>query len=877
MFSSFIFFFRMLLSFLGNDYFKTACEEAREEDDQLTSHLLPPYHLRMSDTSQYYSLQMQILSNSFPREMKTLPPKSHFSIPIIWFYNDIETTRDGCSMDIATIAMELKSPLSPKEAVSMVPFCRQNVLRSIHVDIVSSRSNHLFCSFSSTAIPLVIPEYSSIPPLSNIEIPDITSFDVSFAHLSSSSSSLFSSSSSENVDNLFFAPIPSSQLGWMSNREVDYYYPVTAFISISSFFQKMMSMKQNGQWKTMFVRWSGMEEIQLKSIPPLALGLGIGNENDENSAILNIQIPRQNPIHSSTSSFVFFHSLPLSSTSSSNNSIQSLLFLQSPCILFPSPSLHSLLQSYIPPPTTIPTSPTHSTLSPFHVRFTQHRLGKNAWKDMDIVQYGTSLSIRYYLPSSIAPWPMVHPINHHESHPLNHHNGYYDQQERWMGYEEGEQKSGMNPMDEQVSSSFQSKVKSQSSILTPIVFVMLDGIHPVSLLPKTVKLPVLFGNQNPRLKSLREDAITQYQFSPLSGGRSKQPSHSIFSFQNTKVHEKEEEIARLPKSPVISGEPQVEKEVKTDMEEICLSLTSSDISASSPSSLPSPSIQPLFAKLELLALPHLHYLQEVSLLPSTSPFQSLSSETLAYFPPFLLFVLLVMCRTLVEEIQSRLITIASTASITQTTSFLTPHRGALQASVTLHVVVTLREELMAMNFKSMQEYLHRVIEHEDYRRIIPETVFIDLCEVERMVSSMVNDNDSENETIVQEEEKEKNEKEDDEDDDDEIAGNECYDIRYNEDEGLSLSSPSSLSSKMREYIQPIEPMYSINSLMRNEHRNAQVYDRRDDDGDEETTRNDNLLSLSSSSSSSSPVLIILAEESLLQSTPSLIRYCLLST
>ena len=635
MFSSFIFFFRMLLSFLGNDYFKTACEEAREEDDQLTSQLLPSYHLRWSDTSRYYSLLSQILSDPFSREMKILPSKSSFSNPLNQSYKDIETIQDGCSMDIAAIAMELKSPLSPKDAVSMFPFCRQNVLRSIHMDIVSSCSNHLFCSLSSIAIPMVIPEYSPIPPLPNIEIQDITSFDLSFTHLLSSSSSS-SSSSSENVDDLFFVPISSSQLGWMANCEEKYYYPVTAFISISSFLQKIMVMKMNKQWNPMFVRWSGMEEIPLKSIPPLALSLGIGNENDENDENdvinLNIQIPSQNLVHSSTSSFSFFHSLPLSSSSSSsssNTSMQSLLVLQSPYILFPSPSLHSLLQPCIPPLTTISTSPTLSTQFSSHIPFSQHRFGKNAWKEMDIIQYGTSLSIRYYLPSSIAPWPTANRVDHN--------NSYYDQQERWMGYEKVEKRNGMNPMDEQASSSFQSKRQTQSSILTPILFVMLDRVHSISLLPKTVKLPVLFGNQNPRLNSLRKDAITQYQFSPLSDGRNSQPSqpiHSIFSFQNSEVHEKEDRISHSPKSPAISDKTPVEREVKTDMEEICLSLTSSDISTSSPSFLPSPSIQPLFAKLELLALPHLQYLQEVSLLPSTSSFQSLSSETLAYFPSF---------------------------------------------------------------------------------------------------------------------------------------------------------------------------------------------------------------------------------------------------
>ena len=77
---------------------------------------------------------------------------------------------------------------------------------------------------------------------------------------------------------------------------------------------------------------------------------------------------------------------------------------------------------------------------------------------------------------------------------------------------------------------------------------------------------------------------------------------------------------------------------------------------------------------------------------------------------------------LVDFIQNQLSLISSSVSITHTTSKLTPLRGALQAAVALHAIVTIYEGLRTGEEERMTEYICEITNNDSYVRILPESV-----------------------------------------------------------------------------------------------------------------------------------------------------------
>ena len=77
---------------------------------------------------------------------------------------------------------------------------------------------------------------------------------------------------------------------------------------------------------------------------------------------------------------------------------------------------------------------------------------------------------------------------------------------------------------------------------------------------------------------------------------------------------------------------------------------------------------------------------------------------------------------LVDFIQNQLSLISSSVSITHTTSKLTPLRGALQAAVALHAIVTIYEGLRAGEEERMAEYIREIASNDSYVRILPESI-----------------------------------------------------------------------------------------------------------------------------------------------------------
>ena len=178
------------------------------------------------------------------------------------------------------------------------------------------------------------------------------------------------------------------------------------------------------------------------------------------------------------------------------------------------------------------------------------------------------------------------------------------------------------------------------------------------------------------------------------------------------------------------------------------------------------------------------------------------------------------------------------------TSILSPHRGALQASVILHTVVTLREGLMENNMENMRKYVKIVMENEDYQRILPQSALYELSKVEEMMKGIINGDEGE-ELQFNNEKKEENHN----DDEREI---------YQEN---SYQSTKERSDQKEQYFfssSPISPQSS--------NKNPQWMGS----GEEYCSINEIEIS---GSNEVSEIPFILIEESLLQTIPSLIRYC----
>lgn len=130
------------------------------------------------------------------------------------------------------------------------------------------------------------------------------------------------------------------------------------------------------------------------------------------------------------------------------------------------------------------------------------------------------------------------------------------------------------------------------------------------------------------------------------------------------------------------------------------------------------------------------------MLVSSFPISSNNLSSLP--PPLFLHLLLILSRlslssssstrTLVDYIQSQLSLIIHSTPITQATSLLTPFRGALQASVTLHALITIQDGLLHKEVSSMRNYLQILLQNEDYQRILPEDSFIFLQHVYSILS-----------------------------------------------------------------------------------------------------------------------------------------------
>ena len=264
----------------------------------------------------------------------------------------------------------------------------------------------------------------------------------------------------------------------------------------------------------------------------------------------------------------------------------------------------------------------------------------------------------------------------------------------------------------------------------------LESTRIISLLSKTIQLGFLFGSRF--INQIKSDLISSLEYSPVEMKWSRPDLFSVIS----EVTMKSDSLSsRLSSSPEpITQAPLVSSTQPTQIQQInpvippIQSVQTQSVASVAPQLTPvgpqspqptpphrsSPThysnrYQSLLTEISSFASHSLSYLQQESLLPSSSTLSSLTTTTIAY-----LFCSLLIHRTLVDYIQSQLSLIIHSTPITQATSLLTPLRGALQASVTLHALITLQEGLKQEEVESMQCYLKLLLQNEDYKRILPE-------------------------------------------------------------------------------------------------------------------------------------------------------------
>ena len=326
-------------------------------------------------------------------------------------------------------------------------------------------------------------------------------------------------------------------------------------------------------------------------------------------------------------SHVLIYSLlfPPPSSSISSSSIPTLLPLTNAFSLFPAPSLSSIFPLHLSSSSSSSSSTTYRSYpQPSSSNLSHPNLGclhQHHLRNSELLSYGTSLSTRYYLPITIAPWPTSTTTADYE-------------------------------MDKNMC---------DNSTLFIHLFntYVLSSIQFISLLPKTMKLTVFFGTYHQRFTSLLNEIQFQYEwisqlihnnnnkqlkgigFEQVSVGKqyNGKNSETIQSSShdqstNQQVHEKSTTSITIsyPHSTASPTIISTTHHSNNKPEEVFLKLSSSSISSSSSSSSSSSLlIQPLLTKLENFALPYFHYLQHQSLLPSSSSFISLSSDGLVYF------------------------------------------------------------------------------------------------------------------------------------------------------------------------------------------------------------------------------------------------------
>ena len=116
---------------------------------------------------------------------------------------------------------------------------------------------------------------------------------------------------------------------------------------------------------------------------------------------------------------------------------------------------------------------------------------------------------------------------------------------------------------------------------------------------------------------------------------------------------------------------------------------------------------------------YLTRLQHEALLPHSFTPSSLLPERIAYA-----WCSPLLYRQLVEFLQEQISNVATTISITQTSSLLTPLQNSLQAAVTLHALCTLHQGLQrdVESIQCMHDYINEMIHNDSYMQILPNPI-----------------------------------------------------------------------------------------------------------------------------------------------------------
>ena len=99
-----------------------------------------------------------------------------------------------------------------------------------------------------------------------------------------------------------------------------------------------------------------------------------------------------------------------------------------------------------------------------------------------------------------------------------------------------------------------------------------------------------------------------------------------------------------------------------------------------------------------------------------------------------------------EFLQEQISNVATTISITQTSSLLTPLQNSLQAAVTLHALCTLHQGLQAdvESIQCMHDYINEMIHNDSYMQILPNPIISYFESLEPMLLHMCHDSVSSN-------------------------------------------------------------------------------------------------------------------------------------
>ena len=94
---------------------------------------------------------------------------------------------------------------------------------------------------------------------------------------------------------------------------------------------------------------------------------------------------------------------------------------------------------------------------------------------------------------------------------------------------------------------------------------------------------------------------------------------------------------------------------------------------------------------------------------------------------------------MVDFLQEQISSVASSISITQTSSILSPLQNALQSAVSLHALCTLHQGLESdrESIQCMLDYLHEMTQNESYLQVLPESILSFFNSLESTLYSLI--------------------------------------------------------------------------------------------------------------------------------------------